>query len=66
VSLKIYDLAGRLVATLVEGATTAGTHQVLWQPAQQAAGGIYWAVLRARTNLAANEEMSTRKVLLLK
>lgn len=30
VSLRVYDLAGRLVATLVEGAAVAGTHTATW------------------------------------
>ncbi len=43
-SLKIYDVLGRLVATLVEGNLTAGVHHFAWNPAR-AASGIYIARL---------------------
>jgi hypothetical protein len=30
VSLRIYDVAGRLIATLVDGSQSAGPHDVVW------------------------------------
>ena len=45
-SLKIYDVLGRLVATLVEGELTAGVHHFVWNP-ERAASGIYIARFEA-------------------
>ncbi len=39
-SLRIYDLQGRLVQTLAEGVFSAGSHRVQWQP-QGIASGVY-------------------------
>ena len=38
VSLKVYDISGRLVATLVEGDIPAGKHAVTWEAASIATG----------------------------
>lgn len=45
VSLRIYDVAGRLVATLVEGEREAGSHTAVFD-GEGVASGIYVAVLR--------------------
>lgn len=51
VSLRIYDVAGRLVRTLVDGALAAGDHQVMWQGRDDAgsevASGVYLYRLEA-------------------
>jgi hypothetical protein len=51
VSLKIYDVAGQLVQTLVAGIIEAGRHQVVWdgtnQNGMQVASGVYFYQLRA-------------------
>jgi len=51
VSLKIYDVAGQLVQTLVEGVVEAGRHQVVWDGTNQhgvlVASGVYFYQLRA-------------------
>jgi hypothetical protein len=51
VSLKIYDVAGQLVQTLVNGVIEAGRHQVVWdgtnQNGMQVASGVYFYQLRA-------------------
>lgn len=48
--LVIYDLAGRRVATLLDGPVTAGAHTVHWdgrgQDGRSVAGGTYLAVAR--------------------
>jgi hypothetical protein len=44
VSLKVYDVSGRLVATLVDGRQEAGGHEVAFDAVQHA-GGIYFARL---------------------
>jgi hypothetical protein len=45
VSLNVYDVAGKLVQTLVNGAVEAGTHQVVWDGrdarGNQVASGVY-------------------------
>ena len=45
VSLKVYDLLGREVATLVEGKMPPGRHQAVWNrtqnPGQSLASGVY-------------------------
>jgi hypothetical protein len=49
VNLSIYDVAGRLVATLVQGELEAGTHSVVWNGrtanGSAAAAGVYHYVL---------------------
>jgi uncharacterized delta-60 repeat protein len=51
VSLKIYDIAGQLVQTLVIGGIEAGRHQVVWDGTNQhgvkVASGVYFYQLRA-------------------
>ncbi len=59
VSLKIYDIYGREVATLVNETMHPGNYQVTWD-AQSLAGGMYFATLRV------NNFSKTRKVMLVK
>jgi len=48
VSLKVYDVLGREVATLVNGKQMAGNYSVMWKP-QNLPGGIY--IYRLKTGL---------------
>lgn len=41
VSVRVYDLLGRQVATLVEGKLSVGTHRVMWD-ARELPSGIYF------------------------
>ncbi len=59
VSLRVYDLSGREVASLVDGQHTAGVHQVSFN-AEDLASGIYLVTLRAGAFSA------TSKLVLLK
>jgi hypothetical protein len=59
IKLEIYNVQGRLVATLVEGTVEAGVHAVSWNAADQATG-LYLARLKA------GEVVQTRRMLLLK
>jgi len=64
VSLRVYDAAGRLAATLAEGTLPAGNHAIEWDgrgaDGIPAASGVYFYRLRA----GAFEE--TRKMILLR
>lgn len=59
VTLRVYDLTGRAVATLVEGMRPSGPHAVTFD-AQQLPSGIYLARLQADSGVA------TQKLTLLK
>jgi hypothetical protein len=59
VRLAVYDILGRLVATLVAGEEPAGVHQARFD-AGRLAGGIYYSVLEA------GGARSSRKMLLSK
>jgi hypothetical protein len=59
VSLKVYDLGGREVATLAQGQRSAGQYQLTWNAAT-IPSGVYLVVLRA------GGEMQVQKVAVLK
>jgi hypothetical protein len=59
VTLKVFDVNGREVATLVDGEMTAGIHAVTFAP-REVAGGIYFY------KLTAGKFSQTRKALLMK
>ena len=63
ISLKIYNLNGQLVKTLVSGVVTAGNHQVVWDgtdsSGSQVASGAYLYKLEA------GDFVQTRKTVLL-
>jgi hypothetical protein len=46
VSLRVYDVTGREVGTLVSDNLFAGTYRVTWRP-DNLASGMYWYLLRA-------------------
>ncbi|MBI4725934.1 T9SS type A sorting domain-containing protein [candidate division TA06 bacterium] len=64
VGLKVYDVTGRLVRTLVEGEQSAGAHTVAWdakdESGKEVANGIYFSRLNI-SNFA-----STRKMMLIR
>ncbi|OGF98398.1 MAG: hypothetical protein A2Z86_05575 [Candidatus Glassbacteria bacterium GWA2_58_10] len=64
VSLKIYDLTGRLVRSLFEGQRQSGTYSQLWdgtdEHGRRAASGVYFY------RLSAGAYSDTRKMILLK
>ena len=59
VVLKIYDLVGREITTLISGQMAAGTHAAVWNADQQASGVYYYM-------LQAGSTVQTRKLLLMK
>jgi len=59
VSLKVYDLLGREVATLVDEEKSPGTYDVTWDAAEQPSGVYYYRLSLGGTS-------ATRKMLLLR
>jgi hypothetical protein len=59
VSLRVYDTAGRLVETLVDGWRSAGTHELTWEAGNLAAG-IYFAKMHT------GEYVGVQKLILMK
>ena len=64
VSLKIYDLSGRVVSTLVDGMREAGTYSVIWDGTDSFGRSVSSGVYLYR--LKAGSFMQTRKMVLLK
>jgi predicted extracellular nuclease len=64
VSLEVYDVAGRRVATLIDRRLESGPHSVTWdgrtEAGERAASGVYFY------KLVAGEQKTTRKMVLLK
>jgi hypothetical protein len=59
IDLRVYDAAGRAVATLARGRAAKGAHAVTWRP-NGLSSGIYFYVLRTR------EATITRKAVLIR
>ena len=64
VSLKVYDIAGREVRTLVDGVLEAGTNQVTWlghdNRGNDVSSGVYFY------RMTAGKETATKKMVLLR
>jgi len=64
VTLRIYDIHGRLVTTVIDGQQSPGLHEALWDGrddnGRQVASGVYFAALNA------NQRVFTRKLVMLK
>lgn len=59
VSLKIYNLSGQLLSTLIDGFLQKGNHQVIWQPFNYPSGIYFY-------QLCTPEFKSIRKIVLQK
>jgi hypothetical protein len=59
VTLKVFDVAGREVATLVEGEMAAGKHAVTFAPSHSASGLYFYKI-------TAGKFSQTRKAVLMK
>lgn len=59
VTVQVFDIAGRLIETLVNGTQAAGTHSVNWD-ASRYASGMYLVRMQTDTGVA------TRKITLIK
>ncbi len=68
VTLRVYDLSGRVVRTLVDRDTAAGEHKVVWDgttdSGHRAASGVYFVRMEAAGHTDAFR--ATRKLVLLK
>jgi hypothetical protein len=64
VTLRIYDLSGRLVRTLVQGPQTAGRHEVTWKGRDDRGGAVASGMYFYR--LVSVDETLVRKMTLLK
>jgi hypothetical protein len=56
VSVKIYDILGQEIATLIDQTLPAGQHQVRWD-AGNISSGVYFYRLQVGKNLVANKKM---------
>lgn len=69
VTVKIYDLSGRLVKTLLSGEQTAGTHTEVWDGTDDAgrkvAAGVYFCQLEF-TDASGARQVLTQKMSLVK
>ncbi|HTP14069.1 MAG TPA: T9SS type A sorting domain-containing protein, partial [Bacteroidota bacterium] len=64
VSIEVYDVGGRHIATLAEGVKTAGTHSVTWNGVNDRGVAVSSGVYFCRFN--ATGFTSTRKMILMK
>jgi flagellar hook assembly protein FlgD len=64
VALAIYDVNGRPVRTLVNGALDAGSHEVVWDGRDSAGRNVASGVYVYR--LVANDGTITRRMVLLR
>jgi hypothetical protein len=64
ISLKVFDILGREVATLAEGQMTGGHHEVVWNPADNPGTSLASGVYLVR--LAAGTFSASRRMLLIK
>ena len=65
VTLKVYDMLGREVKTLVNEQQSAGTHSITFN-AGNLASGVYFYQLKARASVGSATFISTKKLLLMK
>ncbi|MGD9401736.1 MAG: FlgD immunoglobulin-like domain containing protein, partial [bacterium] len=64
VSLKVYDVEGRLVLTLVSGKVEAGTHNVRWDGTDSGGNHVAPGIYLCRLETAGT--VLARKMVLLK
>jgi hypothetical protein len=64
-SLKVYDILGREVATLINDRLAAGKFQTTWNPGDLA-GGVYFVRFVAVGTISSNRFTKIRKVLFVK
>lgn len=65
VKLYIYDVLGRVVATLVDGMQPANTYRVEWNPSRLSSG-VYFCRIQARSQDGSTDFTSVKKLLYMK
>jgi hypothetical protein len=65
VSLKIYDVLGRVVATLVDGVQSASSYMVQWNPSGLSSG-VYFYRVQARNQDGSGDFVAVKKLLFMK
>jgi hypothetical protein len=65
VQLAIYDLLGRVVATVADGSLEAGYHSLLWN-ASGTSSGVYYARLSVQREIPGTDATTVRRLLLMK
>jgi len=65
VTIKIYDMSGRLIITLINEKLEAGHHTVDWNP-KNLAQGIYFCKIKFHADLRTDYYTRTNKMVLLK
>ena len=60
VSLKIYDINGKIVAILMNKYLNYGKHSIIWRPDNKIASGVYFYQIKA------NNFIKTKKLTLVK
>jgi hypothetical protein len=66
VSLVVYDVLGRTVATLANGSYSAGLHTTTWTPGLDVSSGVYFARFVVQSEISEVIFSATQKVLLQK
>jgi hypothetical protein len=64
VTLRVYDVAGRLVASVIDDTRDAGVHEAVWNGRRTAGAALPSGVYHAR--LTAGDVVRTRRVVLVK
>ena len=64
VTLKVYDILGRTMATLVDGAESAGVHKVNFNASKYASGVYFYRIVAEGKN--GSRFVAIRKLMLLK
>lgn len=66
VSLRVYDLLGRELATLVDGVLPAGSHTTTWNPTNMASGVYFYRLEVVDTKNTLRRSIRVNKMLLMK
>jgi len=61
VSLKVYNVLGKEIATVVEGRYSGGIHKVVWRPEREASG-VYFYRLVAKSEKSGRMFTSVKKL----
>ncbi|HHL70868.1 MAG TPA: T9SS type A sorting domain-containing protein [Bacteroidetes bacterium] len=66
VTLRVFDILGREVATLVDGVQHGALHEVRWQASEQLAGGVYFYQIKAKPFDGTPVYQATKRMILLR